>query len=160
MSETEVARLRRQQSAYPKRAPETDLTRLRRRQRNAVRQIEKLEATLIEYRAKLADIEARLTILAPELPLEIKRRKRDRIFRPGELPRLAMAVMREEGAPVPNQLVAVRCLAAKGVMLPGPGTMRRTRTRLQQIFLEWEKRGVSYRVGSKRQTLRGLVRAA
>ena len=87
------------------RPPESDLIRLRRRQRNAVRQIERLEATLIEYCAKLAGIEARLTVPPSELPLEIKRRKRNLIFRPGQLPRLAM---REEGAPmVPGRMASL-----------------------------------------------------
>lgn len=138
---------------------ENNLVRLRRQQRNALRRIEKLEPLLAECRAKLASIEARITALAPELPLEIKRRKPNPIFVPKELPRLAMQVMREAGAPIPTRLIAIRCLAAKGVTHPGPGTMRRTRTRLQQIFLVWERRGLIYSVGRKRETRRGLARS-
>ena len=121
----------------------TGLVNLRRQQRVTLRRIEKMQSVLTEYQAKLAAIEAKLAVLAPELPLEIKRRKRNLIFRPGELPRLAMKVLREACAPIPTRLIAIRCLAAKGLTYPGPGTMKRTRLTLAQIFLGWERRGWS-----------------
>lgn len=136
--------------------PGNDLVRFRRQQRTALRRIEKLELLLAEYRGKLAAIEARMMTLSPERPLEIKRRKPNRIFRSGES--YPGSVMREEGAPMPARLIATRCLAAKAVAHPGSAPIKRTHVRLQRIFFVWEWPGMVYSVGSKRETRRGLRR--
>lgn len=96
--------------------------------------------------------------LAPDpLPLPTRHRRPNPNFARGELPRLAMAVMREEGAPLPVSVIARRCLAAKGVDRPGPGTMKTTKSRLHDMLLKWDARGLTMRVGTGRETRRGLA---
>jgi hypothetical protein len=52
--------------------------------------------------------------LAPELELPPRFRKPNPVFARGELPRLALAILREAGEPLPIAAIAVRALKAKG----------------------------------------------
>lgn len=77
--------------------------------------------------------------VVPELNLPPRRCKPNRNFTRGELPRLVREIMGEAGAPVSVRDIAIKALARKGVTLPGPGIMKRTRTQVQQIFADWRK---------------------
>ena len=70
------------------------------------------------YQAKLADLEAQIQAIAPDLQLPARHRSPNPIFARTELPRLTLAIMREEGRPLPVAVIVRRLLAAKGVTLP------------------------------------------
>jgi hypothetical protein len=137
--------------------PESDLTKLRRARSRCHLKLKQAEALVAGYQAKLTDLEARIRAIAPELELQGRFRKPNPIFARGELPRLALEVMREEGKPLPVAVIVRRMLAAKGVTLPGPGTVKRTKTKLHNALIALDRRGVTMKVGSGRATRRGLT---
>jgi hypothetical protein len=65
-----------------------------------------------------------------------------------------MAIMREEGKPLPVGVIAA--LAWKGIDQPGPGLHKLIRVRLQQFLGKQEKRGVVMKVGTGNATRREL----
>lgn len=138
--------------------PEKETTRLRRQRRRVVANLRTLEPQVAIYREKLDRIDARLRELDPELFIAPRHYKPNPVFTRQELPRLAMAIMREEGAPLPVGVIAVRALARKGVTAPGPGLRKLIRVRLQQYLGVQEKRGVVVKVGTGNATRRGLVK--
>jgi hypothetical protein len=119
--------------------------------------IDQLEPQLAGYRAKLADLEARIHDLAPELNLPPRRYSPNPHFARGELPRLAMDIMRAAGEPLAVREIAVRALAMKGVTLPDRRAMKLTRLRLQQTFCAMAQRGLVGRVGSGKAAKRVLI---
>src|ERR1700722_12863650 len=123
--------------------PEKEQTRLRRHRRGVVAQLRKLEPLVAGYQAKLARIDARLRELDPDLFIAPRHYKPNPVFKRQELPRLAMAIMREEGKPLPVGVIAVRALARKGIDKPGPGLRKTTRVRLQNVFWKWDARGLT-----------------
>ena len=78
------------------------------------------------------------------------------LFARGELARLALDIMRGTGEPLPISAVAAGILAAKGIALPGPHTMRLTRRRLQQMFSTWGKRGAGRARGQREADNAGI----
>jgi hypothetical protein len=134
------------------------LQKLRAQRIRIHRQLDKLEPLLAGYRAKLAGVEARIQELAPELPLPTRHRtyQPNPYFDRGELPRVALAVLREAGGALPIRVIAVRALAAKGCHTPDRRIYRMTRVRLQQLFLRLDGRGITVKVGRGRETRRGL----
>lgn len=129
-------------------AGRTDLEKLRRTRSQIHRQLDKLEPLLAGYQAKLAEVEAGIRAIAPELDIP----KRFRDFRRGELPRFAMDVRRGADGPLPIRVIAVRVLAMKGIPLPGTTLRRRTRHRLRIILAAFDRRGVTS--GSEKGTRR------
>ena len=119
--------------------------------------IQQLEPQLAGYHAKLADLEARIAEIAPELNLPPRRYKANQTFARGELPRLAMDIMRAAGEPLATREIAVRALAAKGITLPDRHTTKLTRLRLQQMFCDWTAKGLMVRVGAGNAGKRGLT---
>jgi hypothetical protein len=85
----------------------------------------------------------------PELPLPIRHRtyKPSMYFDRGELPRVALAVLREAGAPPPICVIAAHALARKGCRTPTRRVSRTTRVRLQQLFGRLEARGITVKMG-------------
>ena len=140
--------------------PQTYLGRLRRKRARLHMQINRLEPILAGYRAKLAATEAAIQRIAPELNLPPRRYRPNPYFARGELPRLAMAIMREAGEPLATRTIAVRALAAKGIALPTRTDMKRARQGLQQIMWAWSKRGLVRSIGDGRRTLRVLTAGA
>ena len=136
---------------------DSDLTKLRRARARVHFQLAKLEPLLAGYHAKLAEIEARIRDKAPELNLPPRRYQANPYFARGELPRLAIQIMREAGEPLSVREIAVRALARKGNTLPDRRAMKLTRLRLQQTFCEMGKRGLVVRVGKGRQGKRALA---
>jgi hypothetical protein len=110
----------------------TDLEKIRRTRIH--RQLDKLEPLLASYQAKLAELEAGIRAIAPELGIPKRFRDPNPIFRRGELPRLAMDVLRGADRPLPIRTIAARVLAMKGIPLPDPTLRRRTRHRLRCIL--------------------------
>ena len=135
----------------------TDLEKLRRTRSQIHRQLDKLEPLLAGYRAKLAEVEAGIRAIAPELDIPKRFREPNPVFARGELPRVAMAVLRGAEGPLPIRVIAVRVLAAKGIALPDPTLRRRTRHRLRIILAAWDRRGVTVRIGEGNRARRGLT---
>ncbi len=137
-------------------ATDSELTKLRRARARVHRQLDKLETLLAGYHAKLADLNARIQVLAPELNLPPRRYKPNPHFARNELPRLALSIMREANGPLSTKEVCLRALAAKGVTLPDIRTLRLTRKRLAQTFADWGKRGIVEKVGAGKEGRRTL----
>lgn len=136
--------------------PDTPLGKLYRARLRAQRQIAKLEPQLENYRAKLAEIEAKIVKLDGLLFLPPHRRANP-FFKPGELPRIALGLMREESHPVSVRYLAARALAMKGCPHPTPGVMRQTRKRLSGMLMDWGKRGITVRSGTWNASRHRLV---
>ena len=136
--------------------PQSYLARLRRKRARLHIQLNKLEPIVAGYREKLAATEAAIQRIAPELNLPPRRYRPNPYFKRGELPRLALDIMREAGEPLATRTIAARALAAKGITLPTRSAMRRARQGLQQVFWAWQKRGIVASVGEGRRTLRML----
>ncbi len=139
---------------------DSDLTKLRRARARVTMRIQLLEPQLAGYYAKLAELEAQIHEIAPELTLPPRRYAPNPHFARGELPRLAMDILRRAGEPLATREVAVRALARKGITLPDSRTLKVTRTRLQNVFSAWQKRGVSVNVGNGRTAKRALASAS
>jgi hypothetical protein len=122
---------------------DTPLGKLRRARSRAHLALKQAEAQVSAYQAKLADLEARIQAIAPELQLPARHREPNPIFSRGELPRLALGIMREEGHPLPVVVITCRMLAAKGVTLPDRRTFKRTKNRLHNALLALDRRGVT-----------------
>jgi hypothetical protein len=135
----------------------TDLEKLRRTRSQIHRQLDKLEPLLAIYQAKLAEVEAGIRAIAPELGIPKRFRDPNPIFRRGELPRLAMDVLRGADRPLPIRVIAVRVLAMKGIPLPDPTLRRRTRHRLRCILAAFDRRGITLRVGEGNGSTRSLT---
>lgn len=127
---------------------DSDLTKLRRARARVHHQINLLEPLLDGYRAKLADLEAQIHALAPELNLPPRRYKPNPYFVRGELPRLVLAILRDAGQPLSTREIAVRALATKGVTLPDRRALKLTRLRVCQACIRFQERGITGRVGS------------
>jgi hypothetical protein len=136
---------------------DSDLTKLRRARSRCHLKLKQAEAMIAGYQAKLADLEARIQAISPELQLPARHRERNAIFSRGELPRLALGIMREEGRPLPVAVITRRMLAAKGVTLPDRRTFKLTKNRLQNALLALDRRGVTMKVGRGNATRRGVA---
>jgi hypothetical protein len=129
------------------RPPRTELAKLRRTRSGIHQQLNKLEPLLTGYRDKLAEVEAAIHAIDPELALPTRFRKPNPVFARGELTRFALAVLRDAGEPLPIRVIAVRMLALKGIVLPGPTLRREVRKRVRIAFAAMDKRGVTVRIG-------------
>lgn len=135
---------------------DTPLAKLYRARLRAQRQIAKLEPQLVGYRAKLAEVEAKIIKLDGLLFLPPHRRANP-FFKPGELPRIALALMKEAGGPVSVRYLAGRALALKGCPYPTPGVMKQTRRRLSSMMTAWGKRGIVVKSGTWRASRHRLM---
>lgn len=138
--------------------PESEITKLRRARLRVHRQLAKLEPLVADYNAKLADLEARIQELAPEMRLSPRFHKPDPIFARGEMRRVVLGILREAGEPLSIAVIAVRALAQKGHTLPGPTLRKRTRHKIRNALIGLDKRRVTVRVGEGREAKRGLTK--
>jgi hypothetical protein len=129
-------------------AHSTNLTTLRRRRLYIHRQLDRYEPFVERLRENLADCNAAIQAIRPELPLPPRRYQPNPYFARGELPRLALAIMREAGEPLGVREIAVRALASKGITLPDRRAMKLTRLRLHQAFIRFRERGILRTIGS------------
>lgn len=109
-------------------------------------------------RDRLAETEAAIQVIAPELNLPPRRYAPSPYFARGELPRIVMDILRTADSPLATREIAVKALARKGVPLPDRRAMKLTRLRVAQLFVEWQRRGVVQSVGEGRETRRELIR--
>jgi Zn-finger domain-containing protein len=119
---------------------DSELTKLRRARSRAHLALKQAEAQVSAYQAKLADLEARIQAIAPELQLPAGHREPNPIFARDELPRLALGIMREEGCPLPVAVITRRLLAA--VTLPDRRTFKRTKEPASQYAVGAGSQGV------------------
>jgi len=138
-------------------ARDSDLTKLRRARTRCHLALKQAETFAEGYRAKLADLEARIQAIAPDLKLPPRFHKPNPIFAKGELRRLAIDILREAGNPMAIRDLALGALRAKGVRFPDRHTMKHTRTRLRDTFGKLEARGGARCVGTGRDTRRALT---
>ncbi len=73
----------------------------------------------------------------------------------GELPRLALTIVREAGEPLATRTIAARALARKGIT-PDRRAMKRRRMQLQKLFAEWQGCGGIVKARSGKEAKRGL----
>jgi len=137
--------------------PESEITKLRRKRSRIHLVMAQIEKRLEAYRDKLSAVDLAILLLEPDLPLPLRRRDPNPIFRRGELPRIAMAILREEGAPLPIGVIAVRALATKGITLPDPRARLLVRHALRGMFAKWDRRGLTVRVGRGSGCRRGIA---
>jgi hypothetical protein len=136
---------------------DTDLTKLRRARSRAHFALKQAETLAEGYRDKLADLEARIQAIAPDLQLHPRLRNPNPIFARGELCRLAIDMLREAGKPLAIRDMALGALKAKGIRFPDRRTMKRTRVRLREMFAKLEAWGVARTMGFGKGTRRALV---
>jgi hypothetical protein len=138
-------------------ARDSDLTKLRRARSLAHLALKQAETLAQGHRDKLADLEARIQAIAPDLQLQPRLRKPNPIFVRGELRRLAIDMLREAGKPLAIRDIALGALRAKGVRFPDQRTMKTTRVRSREVFAKLEPRGVARTVGTGKATRRAVV---
>lgn len=136
---------------------DTDLTKLRRARTRCHFALKQAETLAQGYRDKLADLEARIQAIAPDLKLPPRFHKPNPIFKRGELRRLAIDMLREAEKPLAIRDMALGALRAKGVRFPDRHTMKRTRTKLRETFGKLQARGMARTVGMGKATRRALV---
>jgi hypothetical protein len=90
------------------------LERLRHARVVCNKNIAKLESQLAYQRSRREAIEVEMQAIAPDLQLPAPRRKPNTLFARGELPRMALTVLREAGEPLAVSVIARRVLQAKG----------------------------------------------
>jgi hypothetical protein len=136
---------------------DSDLAKRRRARSRAHSALKQAETLAQGYRDKLAEREARIQAIAPDLQLQPRLRKPNPIFGRGELRRLAIDMLREAGHPLAIHDMAMGALKANGVRFLDRRTMKATRVRLREVFAKLQDRGVARTVGIGKATRRALV---
>jgi hypothetical protein len=132
--------------------PDTPITKLYRARIIVHRQLSKAEAMVAERHKKLMAIEAKIMALDRQLWLPPPKRRANPYFKPGELPRIGMKLLREADGPVSVRYLAIRALTIKGCPHPTPGIMKQTRITLSQAMTAWNKRGLVVKLGRWKET--------
>ena len=138
-------------------AHSTNLATLRRRRLYIHRQLDRYEPLVARLRENLAECEAAMRAIRPELFLLPRRYKDNPYFVRGELPRLALQIMREAGEPLGVREIAIRALAVKGIRYPDRHAMKLTRLRLHQAMILSRERGIVRSVGEGKASKQVLV---
>lgn len=136
---------------------DSPLMKLRRARGRIHFQLAKLEPLVAGYYAKLAEVEVAILAISPELNFPPRFHKPNPHFAKGELPRVALDVLREAEGPLSTKEVAIRALALKGVLHPHARDVKQTRKRLGQVFADWGARGLVATVGEGKATRRILT---
>jgi hypothetical protein len=137
--------------------PKSPLTKLRQARIRCRKAIFNTEKLLEGYQAKLTGLDAAIREIAPELDLTYYRRNPNPFFKPRELPRLTLEVMKDAGEPLRSRVMVVRILARKGEELPAPELRKFTQHRLSAVLSVMQTRGVVRMTGNKREAWWGLV---
>jgi hypothetical protein len=137
--------------------PKSQLTKLRQARIRCRRSILNTERLLADYQAKLAALDAAIREIAPELDLTYYRRNPNPYFKPRELPRLTLEVMKNAGEPLRSRVMVVRILARKGEELPSPELRKFTQHRLSAVLSVMQTRGLVRMTGNKREAWWGLT---
>ena len=97
------------------------LANLRRARIRCHKSLKQAEAQVDRYKVNLAEIEAAIYEIAPELDLPLRFCKPNPIFARGEMSRLVLDVLREADRPLTMREIAGRMLDRKGVVVLEPG---------------------------------------
>lgn len=135
---------------------DSPLMKLRRARGRIHFQLAKLEPLVAGYYAKLAEVEAAILAISPELNFPARFHKPNPHFAKGELPRVALDVLREAEGPLSVKEVAIRALVRKGVPHPHARELKQTRKRVGQIMVKWGARGLVEKVGEGKAGKRTL----
>ena len=133
------------------------MANLRRKRVYIHKQLNRYEPLVERLRASLAETEAAIQAVAPDFNFPPRHRRPNPHFKRGELPRVIREIMWETEGPVAIRVIALAALARKGIMTPGPGTMRYMRTKVRAIIGNWQRKGKARTVGRDRGTLRALT---
>jgi hypothetical protein len=136
----------------------TDLANLRRARSRAHFALKQAEMQVESYAYKVAEIEAAIQAVAPDLNLPPRFYKPNPVFARNELPRLAIDILRHAGGPLATREIALRAFAAKWISCPDRRPFKVIRTRLVQFLSRMDAKGIKRKVGEGRATRRGLVR--
>jgi hypothetical protein len=120
--------------------------------------LKQAEMVVEDYAFRLAQIEGRIQELSPELNLPPRFYKPNPHFARNDSPRLAIAILREANKPLATREIAIRALAAKGVVYPDRCAFKVTRTRLVQFLSKLDARGITRTVRQGKATRRALIR--
>ena len=114
------------------------------------KQIDKLQPQLDRLTTRLAEVEARIQEIAPELRLSPRRYKPNPIFARGEFTRMVLEVLRDANGPMSMRAIAMRMLAFKGHMIPDRQTRERTFYRASTTLSVLHGRGEVEKLGKGR----------
>jgi hypothetical protein len=95
-----------------------------------------------------ADAGARARAAAADAPPDLPAKP---VLHARELQRVALAILREAGEPLPIRVIAARALALKDCRAPTRRIFKMIRVRLQQLFGRLERKGLTYTVGRMRR---------
>jgi hypothetical protein len=136
----------------------TELANLRRTRSRCHFRLKHTEMVVEDYAFRLAQIEGRIQELSPELNLLPHFYTPNPHFARNKLPGLAIAILREANKPLATREIAMRALAAKGVVYPDRRAFKVTRTRLVQFLSKLDARGMTRKVGQGKATRQALIR--
>jgi hypothetical protein len=134
----------------------TEIANLRRARVRCHKQLKQTEALLAGYQAKLADIEARIFAIAPEIDLPFRFHKPNPVFARGEMTRLILTVLREADRPLTMREIAAAMMVRKGITELERRLIDHTHKRLSCALATMHKRG-SVRMMSVRDRWRWVV---
>ncbi|HET9146831.1 MAG TPA: hypothetical protein VFN77_02155 [Acetobacteraceae bacterium] len=122
--------------------PETEITKLRRARIRCHKSLKQAEVQVERFQTKLAEIEAAIYAIAPEIDLPLRFRKSNPIFARGEMSRYVLDVLREAERPLTMREIAARMLERKGVVVLDPGLREYICNRLSCQISVLHKRGL------------------
>ena len=134
----------------------SEIANLRRARVRCHKQLKQTEALLTGYQAKLAEIEARIFAIAPEIDLPFRFHKPNPVFARGEMTRLVLTVLREADRPLLMREIAAALMARKGIAALERRLIDHTHKRLSCALAAMHKRG-SIRMVSVRDRWRWVV---
>jgi hypothetical protein len=126
------------------------LSGLKRKRAEIAGQVAYLKKQIRRHQATLAHLDASIKLWAPDTrPDRIPNRRvyvRNRVFKPGEMPRLALDVLRTATEPMTTAEIGVAMIARKGVATEEPNLVRFTCDRSGAVLAKLEKRKLVERV--------------
>jgi len=128
---------------------QAEITRLRRQRHILKHRVARTESKLAAIIAQLADLEAQLRALQPQIELIRADRTENPFFARRELGDLTLGVLRVADRPLRRAELVRRVLAAKCDTLPPVGLFEFIHHRLPSILLAFSKRGLVERLGSE-----------
>lgn len=119
----------------------SELANLRRARVRCHKQLKQTEALLAGYRAKLAEIEAKIYAIAPEIDLPFRFHKPNPVFARGEMTRLVLEILRDADCPLSMREIAAQMIARKGIATLERRLIDHTHKRLSCVLAGLHKRG-------------------
>lgn len=138
-------------------ACDSPLMKLRRVRSRIHARLKQLEPMVARYHEKLAEVEAAMRAIDPDVKMAPRFHPPNPHFAKGELPRIVRAIMREANGPLATKEVALLALARRGVTEPDKRLLTQTRKVVATLFSQWGKRGMVAKVGSGKDGKRVLA---